>query len=110
YRSVQLLEDLVATRGASFCEPTTSITREQADQVVEQLALLHAQGTQLPLDDRDRPSWLRAYPQWWKENGAISMVHRYHLRGLRQADEEGLTPRRLIGRGEELWRSFEVSV
>lgn len=110
YRSVQLLEDLVATRGASFCEPTTSITREQADQIVEQLALLHAQGTQLPLDDRDRPSWLRAYPQWWKENGAISMVHRYHLRGLRQADEEGLTPRRLIGRGEELWRSFEVSV
>lgn len=110
YRAIHLLEDLVATRGAAFCDPTTSITRGQADQIVEQLALLHSQAANLNLDDRRRPGWLRTYPQWWQATGSIAMIRRYHLRGQRRADEEGITPRGLVGRGEELWRSFEASV
>ena len=110
YRAVHLLEDLVATRGATFCEPTTGISREQADQLVEQLALLHARGAKMALDDGRRPPWLRAYPQWWQATGSFSMIRRYHLRGQRRADELDLTPRRLKGRGEHLWRSFEASV
>ncbi|MDR3658999.1 MAG: phosphotransferase [Mycobacterium sp.] len=110
YRAVHLLEDLVATRGATFCEPTTKISREQADQVVEQLALLHGRGAKLELADGQRPPWLRTYPQWWQATGSFSMIRRYHLRGQRRADELGLTPRRLVGRGDHLWHSFEASV
>lgn len=110
YRAIHLLEDLVATRGATFCEPTTSISREQADQIVEQLALLHGQGAGIDLDDHTRPGWLRTYPQWWAATGSISLIRRYHLRGQRRADELGLTPHRLVGRGEQLWSDFEASV
>ncbi|MDA4109124.1 aminoglycoside phosphotransferase family protein [Mycolicibacterium holsaticum] len=110
YRAIHLLEDLVATRAATFCVPTAAITRQQADQIVEQLALLHGQGAELALDDLRRPSWLRTYPQWWQATGSISMIRRYHLRGQRRADDEGLTPRRLVARGEQLWRGFEASV
>jgi aminoglycoside phosphotransferase (APT) family kinase protein len=109
-RAVHLLEDLEATRGATFCTPTTTISRQQADEMVEQLALLHARGARLELDDGRRPHWLRTYPQWWQATGAVSLVRRYHLRGQRRADDMSLTPARLIGRGEQLWRSFEASV
>ncbi|MGV0617952.1 phosphotransferase family protein [Mycolicibacterium sp. XJ2546] len=108
-RAIHLLEDLVATRGADFCDPTTSISRQQADQIVEQLALLHGQANGLNLE-KQRPTWLFTYPQWWDATGSIAMIRRYHLRGQRLADEEGISPRRLVGRGEELWRSFEASV
>ncbi len=110
HRSVHLLEDLVSTRGASFCEPTVQISREQAGQVVEQLALLHGRGATLELADERRPRWLRTYPQWWQATGSFSMIRRYHLRGQLRADELGLAPRRLAGRGEQLWHAFEASV
>jgi aminoglycoside phosphotransferase (APT) family kinase protein len=107
YRAIHLLEDLVATRAATFCTPTTAISRQQADDIVMQLAQLHARSAKLI---ESRPSWLRTYPQWWQATGAISMIRRYHLRGQRRADEMGLTPARLVGRGEQLWHSFETSV
>lgn len=110
WRAVHLLEDLVRTRGATFCEPTTKISREQADQVVGQLALLHARGATLELSDGRRPTWLRTYQQWWQATGSISMIRRYHLRGQRRADDLGVTPHRLKGRGRQLWNSFEASV
>lgn len=109
-RSVHLLEDLQATCGATFCTPTTTISRLQADAIVGQLARLHARGAALDLDGVRRPRWLRSYPQWWQATGAVSQIRRYHLRGQRRADEMGLTPARLMGRGEQLWRSFEASV
>ncbi|BBW99589.1 phosphotransferase [Mycolicibacterium moriokaense] len=108
YRAIHLLEDLVGTRAATFCTPTTAITRQQADDIVMQLAQLHAKSAKL-IENR-HPPWLRTYPQWWQATGAISMIRRYHLRGQRRADEMGLTPARLVGRGEQLWRSFEASV
>lgn len=109
-RTVHLLEDLAATRAATFCTPTTCISREQADEIVGQLARLHAAGANLDVVTRQKPAWLRTYPTWWHEAGSISMVRKYHLRGQRRADELGLTPRRLVGRGELLWSKFEASV
>jgi hypothetical protein len=109
-RAVQLLEDLVQTRQATFCQPTTAVSSEQAESMVEQLALLHAQGAKLPLTDDRKPGWLRSYPQWWGAVGSFSRIRRYHLRGQRRADELGLTPPRLVGRGAQLWSSFEASV
>lgn len=110
FRAIHLLEDLVATRGATFCTPTATVSRRQAEEIVEQLALLHTRGAELDLSDGRRPPWLRTYPQWWQATGSFSLIRRYHLRGQRRADEMGLTPARLIGRGEQLWQSFEASV
>lgn len=109
FRSIQILEDLVATRAADFCQPTTEISRKQADQIVEQLAVLHGTASRLGLRGRRR-AWLRTYPEWWQATGSMANTRRYHLRGQRRADEAGITPSRLVGRGEQLWRSFEASV
>lgn len=40
-RSIHLFDDLVQTRGAEFCNQTTSIDRGQAEQVIDTLAELH---------------------------------------------------------------------
>jgi hypothetical protein len=92
YRAIHLLEDLVATRQATFCEPTTTISRQQADEMVGQLALLHVGGAKLDLVTGQRPTWLRTYPQWRDATDSISAVRGYHLRGQRRADEDGRTP------------------
>jgi hypothetical protein len=41
-RSFHLFEDLVATRQARFCNDKTPISREQAEQIVDLLAAVHA--------------------------------------------------------------------
>ena len=110
HRAVHLLEDLVETRAATFCAATTPISRAQAQQMVEQLAALHAAGRDLPRSGGRTPSWLKTYPQWWQATGSISAIRRYHLRGQRQADELGITPSNLVGRGERLWSDFETGV
>jgi len=109
FRAIHLLEDLDRTRAATFCTPVTAISREQAELIVEQLALLHGQAASLGFVHR-RPRWLRTYPRWWRDAGAVSNIRRYHLRGQLAADNEEITPPRLRGRGESLWRSFTQSV
>lgn len=41
WRSIAVMEDIAATKGATFMEPTTGFTREQARDLVGQLARLH---------------------------------------------------------------------
>lgn len=40
-RSLSLLEDLVASKGASFCTPQTSISREQIEDLLGNMAVWH---------------------------------------------------------------------
>ena len=42
-RSIHLFEDLVATRGASFCDYRTRFSRAQMDDAIDLMALLHGQ-------------------------------------------------------------------
>lgn len=42
WRSIAVLEDIVATKGAKFWEPTNAFTREQITDLVGELARLHA--------------------------------------------------------------------
>lgn len=110
FRSIHLLEDLVATRDAVFCTPTTPISRDQAEQIVDQLATLHGSATTLGLGFKQRPSWLRAYPDWWQAASSATYIRRYHHRGQAAADNEEITPPRLRGRSSTLWNHFVKSV
>ena len=42
FASILLLEDLVATKSATFCNHRTYVTREMADDMIDVLAALHA--------------------------------------------------------------------
>jgi aminoglycoside phosphotransferase (APT) family kinase protein len=110
FRTVHLLEDLVVTRNAVFCTPTTSISRNQAEQIVDQLATLHGRATALGVGSRQRPSWLRTYPEWWQEASSATYIRKYHHRGQAAADDEEITPVGLRGRSSVLWNQFVKSV
>ena len=110
WRSIQLIEDLVASKGASFCSPAHAITAAEAEQVVRQLAALHAQGMNLPGVATGRPAWLRTYPEWWERSLRVVGVKRSHLRGVAAAVDNGVLPAALRGRGPDLWEGFLRSV
>jgi aminoglycoside phosphotransferase (APT) family kinase protein len=110
WRSIQIIEDLVATKDASFCSPAHVISADEALQVVRQLAALHAQGMKLPRVATDRPQWLRTYAQWWDRSLRVVGVKRSHLRGVTAAVDNGVLPAALRGRGTDLWDGFLRSV
>jgi len=47
-RSVHLFEDVVATKAAGFCRWNTTISRREAEQVIDTLATLHGQFYESP--------------------------------------------------------------
>jgi hypothetical protein len=104
-RSLQLIEDLVATKAATFCTPEWTASRAQVEQVVDTLASLHA-----AFDGRVAAHpWLRTYPAWWRVCGGIASVKRFHRRGFNAASE--VLPDGLRRRGHAAaWDSFVASV
>jgi len=110
WRSIQIIEDLVATKGATFCAPDRSVSREDAEQIVRQLATLHGQGLPLPEVCAERPRWLSTYPEWWQNALQVVGVKRSHLRGVAAAVDKGVLPAELRGRGPDLWSAFLRSV
>jgi aminoglycoside phosphotransferase (APT) family kinase protein len=110
FRTIHLLEDLVATKHATFCTPTATVSRGQAEQIVDELARLHGAATTLPSVTGQRPSWLASYPQWWQTASSATYVRRYHHLGQASADDEEITPARLRGQSPALWQKFVTSI
>ncbi|MGE2713035.1 aminoglycoside phosphotransferase family protein [Mycolicibacterium litorale] len=110
WRSIQIIEDLVATRGATFGSPAHTITFEDAEQIVGQLAKLHAQGSRVPEVTGPRPEWLCTYPQWWRRALSVVNVKTSHLRAVKDGVDNGVLPAELRGRGDDLWERFIRSV
>jgi aminoglycoside phosphotransferase (APT) family kinase protein len=107
FRSIHLLEDLVATSDATFCTPTTPISRAQAEEVVTTLATLHGTPALRPFIDRP-PGWLPTYSRWWERGISTAAVRRYHRKGFREAAD--VVPPELHGKGDDLWQAFLESV
>ncbi len=105
-RSIQLLEDLVATRGAKFGTPETLLTRPQAEEIVTTLATLH--GT-FHADSRlDRQyTVLRTVAQWYASAEPFRL-DKYHALAMEKA--AAVIPARLHVRRAETWPAFLRSV
>ncbi|WP_368834418.1 aminoglycoside phosphotransferase family protein [Mycobacterium intracellulare] len=110
WRSIQIIEDLVGTKGATFCSPAHVVSAGEAEQIVHQLALLHAQGMRLPEVLHNRPHWLLTYPEWWRRSLSVIGVKRSHHRGMAAAVDNGLAPEALRGREHDIWAGFMRSV
>src|ERR1700758_1980667 len=64
FASILLLEDLVATKSATFCNHRTHVSRAMAEDMINLLASLHARF----YGDREfatRYRWLEGYPRWF---------------------------------------------
>lgn len=80
--AITILEDLVATKDATFLSPTTRLTRPDAEQVVDTLATVHATlGAVAP------PRWLKSYVGHWEDAFAMVGVERYFLRCFAEAGD-----------------------
>lgn len=80
--AITVLEDLVATKDADFLTPTTRLTRDDAEQVVDTLAAVHATLGAIPA-----PAYLKSYQGHWRDAFAMVNVERYFLRCLGEAGD-----------------------
>jgi len=109
HAALHLLEDVSATRGATFCDFRTYVTREMAADMVDLLAALHGHCYG---DARFEGSfgWLASYVRWFK--GGVRKLHvdRYTDMALTQAAH--VIPERLLARRDDVWpatlRALEV--
>lgn len=103
WRSIALMEDIAATRGAQFIEPNARIGRDQIEDLVRNLARLHRTFWEHPAitELKTTTEALQAYL------AAIDMKKRCAV-GLVRAAE--VVPERLHGRSERLWAGVSAAV
>ncbi|MEU7768820.1 aminoglycoside phosphotransferase family protein [Nocardia sp. NPDC049190] len=100
WRSIALMEDIAATRGAVFIEPNAPIARDQIEDLVRNLARLHGTFWEHPsIAVLNTPNeMLQAYL------AAIDMKTRCAI-GLQRAEE--VVPENLHGQSDRLWAGVE---
>jgi Phosphotransferase enzyme family len=100
FAAIHLLEDLVATKSATFCNHKTYVTRAMADDMIDLLASLHARFYGDPsLAERYR--WLASYPRWFTI-GAAKMGTEYYTRKAFDAAAH-VIPAEVMARRDDVW-------
>ncbi|MBR1142771.1 phosphotransferase family protein [Bradyrhizobium sp. AUGA SZCCT0431] len=100
FAAIHLLEDLVATKSATFCNHKTYVTRAMADDMIDLLASLHGRFYGDPtLAERYR--WLASYPRWFTI-GAAKMGTEYYTRKAFDAAAH-VIPAVIMARRDDVW-------
>ena len=100
FAAIHLLEDLVATKSATFCNHKTYVTRAMADDMIDLLASLHGRFYGDPtLAERYR--WLASYPRW-VTIGAAKMGTEYYTRKAFDAAAH-VIPAEVMARRDDVW-------
>ena len=100
FAAIHLLEDLVATKSATFCNHRTYVTRAMADDMIDLLAALHGRFYDDPtLAERYR--WLASYPRWFTI-GAAKMGTEYYTRKAFDAAAH-VIPEGVMARRDDVW-------
>jgi aminoglycoside phosphotransferase (APT) family kinase protein len=100
FAAIHLLEDLVATKSATFCNHKTYVTRAMADDMVDLLASLHGRFYGDPtLAERYR--WLASYPRWFTI-GAAKMGTEYYTGKAFDAAAH-VIPAEVLARRNDVW-------
>ncbi|MGH9271590.1 MAG: phosphotransferase [Ilumatobacteraceae bacterium] len=97
---VNLLEDVVATKSAVFCDHRTRVTREMAEGMIDVLAVLHGHF----YDDRRLDTdlrWLADYPTWFRVGARKMRTEHYTARAIERA--AGVIPAAVLDRRDRIW-------
>jgi aminoglycoside phosphotransferase (APT) family kinase protein len=100
FAAIHLLEDLVATKSATFCNHKTHVTRAMADDMIDLLASLHGRFYGDPML-AERYRWLASYPRWFTI-GAEKMGTEYYTRKAFDAAAH-VIPAEVLARREDVW-------
>lgn len=99
-RQVVVLEDLVDTKGATFCSYETRIGRDAAEQMVDWLATLHGRFAGAG-DLESRFGWMKSYPQWFRDGHERWGLRKWHEQAMDEAAP--VIPEALQRRRAEIW-------
>jgi aminoglycoside phosphotransferase (APT) family kinase protein len=100
FAAIHLLEDLVATKAATFCGHLTQVTRPMADDMVDLLAALHGRFFGDPgLEAQYR--WLAPYPRWFQIGAEKMRTEHYTQKAFDAAAD--IIPAPLMARRNEVW-------
>ena len=100
WRSMILMEDIAATKGAQFIEPTTPLTRAQIEDIIRNLAACHGAWWEDPqLGGLKTGSDHISYVGKFVDMGGRAAV------GLKRA--QALVPMRLHGQADRIWKATE---
>jgi aminoglycoside phosphotransferase (APT) family kinase protein len=98
--SILLLEDLVATKSATFCNHRTYVSRTMAQDMIDLLAAVHARF----YADRElatRYRWLASYPRWFTI-GADKMSLQYYTQKAFDVASHHI-PEEVLARRHAVW-------
>jgi hypothetical protein len=100
FAAIHLLEDLVATKSATFCGHRTYVTRPMAEDMIDLLAALHGRfyGDRM-LNEQFR--WLADYPKWFRIGAQKMRTEHYTSKAFDAAAH--VIPARLMARRHEVW-------
>jgi len=100
FAAIHLLEDMVATKSATFCSHKTYVSRAIAGDMIDLLASLHSRFYGDPaLAERYR--WLASYPRWFTI-GAEKMSTEHYTRKAFDAAAH-VIPAKVLARRDEVW-------
>jgi hypothetical protein len=100
FAAIHLLEDMVATKSATFCNHKTDVTRSMAEDMIDLLASLHGRFYGDPtLAERYR--WLAGYSRWFTI-GAEKMGTEYYTQKAFDAAAY-VIPASVLARRADVW-------
>ncbi len=109
WRSLTLMEDIVATKNVSFCSPATDITQARMQDLLANMAAWHGAMWNSPLLAREL-SWLMTPAQFRAKTSALIGLQKRSLIGAQRAEQ--VIPPALFPRQQTLWaaygRSFDL--
>ena len=100
FSGIHLLEDLVATKGATFCDHTTAVSQSMAEDMVDLLARLHGHFYASPRLAAEL-RWLADFPTWFTIGAEKMRTEHYTEKACLVAAD--LMPADLLARRTEIW-------
>ena len=100
FASILLLEDLVATKSATFCNHKTYVTRAMAEDMIDLLARLHARfhgDSALATQYR----WVAPYPRWFTIGARKMDLEHYTRKAFDVASH--VIPPNVLARRDAVW-------
>jgi hypothetical protein len=100
FAAIHLLEDLVASKNATFCNHKTYVSRAMADDMIDLLASLHGRFYGDPMLP-ERYRWLASYSRWFTI-GAEKMGTEYYTSKAFHAAAH-VIPAKILARRGDVW-------
>jgi hypothetical protein len=100
FASILLLEDMFATKSATFCNYRTYVSREMAEDMIDLLASLHARF----YGDAELPKhypWVASYPRWFTVGSEKMNLDYYTRKAFDTAAH--VIPKSVLAQRDAVW-------